>query len=124
MLYERKRWLTNRSPLLLTSGGQKNKQPQFRETLVRETIVESIEMRELERPECSAKPIPGSKMVALRAANGQYLGREHDKPHRLHAKADHLDRHVFVNIVNLGGNQCALQTEGRSLASVNSRGEV
>lgn len=124
ILYERRRWLKHRSPLLVTSGGQKNKPPQFRETRVRETIIESVEMRDLERPDRSASPIPGSRLVALRTSNGNFLSREPDAPHLWHARSDHLDRRAFVNVVDLGGNQCALQTEGGWLASVSRRGEI
>ncbi|MCD4812983.1 metallophosphoesterase [bacterium] len=77
-------WFKKNSPLLLTSGGMKNKvamAPKYEEHY-REIKIENDKLHSIDRVLLKARPLtttltPGCRPVGLRAANGNYVSADH-----------------------------------------------
>lgn len=109
MLGLRMEWLKQYSPLLLTSGAIKNKNPQFREVVVKGQSIASLEMKQLEDINQTSKFTPGCQKVALRAHNGQYVCAEDGGNQDLVANRNtHREWETF-EIVELEDNHIALK---------------
>lgn len=72
----RYRFLKAQSPLLLTSDALKNKNPKYREIVVRGLSLASLEMKTIANIQKTGDFSPRCKLIALRAHNGQYVCAE------------------------------------------------
>jgi hypothetical protein len=105
-------YLKVKSPLLMTSGGLKNKDPQYREIKVRGLSIASLQMIDippLEHQESTADFSPGCFMTYLRAHNGQYVCAEEGGNRELIADRNWDREWETFEIVKLEGNQVALK---------------
>lgn len=105
-------YLKVKSPLLMTSGGLKNKDPQYREIKVHGLSIASLQMIDippLEDQEITADFSPGCFMIYLRAHNGQYVCAEEGGKKELMADRNLAREWETFEIVKLEGNQVALK---------------
>lgn len=109
LLVARLELLRSFSPLLFTSGALKNKKPQYREIMVREQSLSSLEMKEITTIEKTANFAPGCQTVALRAHNGQFVCAEDGGNGELVANRNSAREWETFEIVNLENDRIALK---------------
>ena len=102
-------YLKVKSPLLFTSDAIKNKNPKYREIVVRGLSLASLEMKEIPRIDSTADFTPGCYLTHLRAHNGQYVCAEEGGNKEFMANRNWAREWETFEIVKLGDSQVALK---------------
>ena len=104
-------WLQAMSPLLLTSGGLKNKEKylKYREIIIRGTSLASLEMKSIANIEKTGNFTPGCKLIALRAHNGQYVCAEEGGKRELVANSNKIGPWEAFEMIELEDGKVAFK---------------
>jgi len=108
-LSRRSLFLQNKSPLLLTSDAFKNKNPKYREIVVRGASLASLEMKPVTDIEKTGNFTPGCKLIALRAHNGQYVCAEDGGKRELVANRNRIGQWETFEMTQLEDGHVALK---------------
>ncbi len=102
-------WLKQNSPLLMTSGAIKNREPQYREIVIRGQIPTSLAMKSIgfENVRKTGNYIPGCRIIALAAQNGQYLGNMGS--HEITATCGKTDPMKNMELIHMESGKVAIR---------------
>lgn len=104
-------YLQTHSPLLFTSGAVKNKKPQFREIMIKEQSLISLDMKEV--PEslltCTGNFQPGCRLVAFNALDGGHVSLGGSERNLVHGGKGESQSTAF-EIVQLESQKIAIKT--------------
>ncbi len=116
--------LRNLSPLLLTSDALKNKEPQYREIIIKNQSIASLKMIHLADIEATANYTPGRQTIALRTHNGKYVCAEGGGAKDLIADRDWAREWETFDLVKLEKNNVALMACNRKFVRVRGGGKL
>ena len=122
ILASRYDWQMENSPLLATSGALKKERNQYREIIVKDRHIVSLEMKELPHIESTASFAPGCRDIALRTHNSQYVRAESAGGGRLVANSNRIKEWETFEIIELEGNNVALKAHNGRFARAENGG--
>jgi hypothetical protein len=108
-IFSRYLFLKGISPLLLTSDALKNKNPKYREIIVKGLSLASLEMKPIPSIKKTGNFSPGCELIFLRADNGEYVCAEGGGKRELVANRKEAKEWEIFELIHLGNNKVALK---------------
>jgi hypothetical protein len=115
-------WLLGKSPFLFTSGGFKNKKPNFREIVIKNNGIDHMEMNELQDIKATASFSPGCRAIALRSYNGKYICAAGECGHELVTNQNQIKEWERFELCRLDNQQIALKAYNKQFVRAEGGG--